>query len=326
MPKHSRPRRGSLQVWPRTRAKKLLPSANWPALEKSRIEKPGILGLIAYKVGMQSAIVNDKTENSLTKNKKIAVPVTILEIPPIKIFSVRFYKHNQPMKEIIVSNDKELKKKLKLPKQQEKKEDVEKKIDEMKDYDDIRILVYSLVSSTGIKKTPDLAELGLSGHRDDKLKIIKQFLNKEIFLSDIISVFDDKLVDVKGVTKGKGFQGPVKRFGIKLRFHKSEKGVRKVGSIGPWHPARVTFRVPMAGQMGFFTRLSYNNKIISSGKISEKDINPKSGFKHFGKIKTSYIILQGSVAGARKRQLLLTVPLRQSKKQIKKNYDFVELR
>ena len=56
--------------------------------------------------------------------------------------------------------------------------------------------------------------------------------------------------------------GPVKRFGISLKFHKSEKGVRRPGSLAPWHPARVTFRTPNMGQTGFFTRVSYNNLIM----------------------------------------------------------------
>ena len=71
MPKHSAPRRGSLQFWPRTRAKKILPSVNWKPF--FNYDKPGILGVIAYKVGMKSAIVKDNTEHSLTKGKKIAV-------------------------------------------------------------------------------------------------------------------------------------------------------------------------------------------------------------------------------------------------------------
>ena len=322
MPRHNQPRRGSLQFWPRTRAKKILPSANWDALEKQR-KKPGVLGLIAYKAGMKSAIVKDNTEHSLTKGKRIIIPVTILEVPPLKIFSVRFYKHHLPIKEIIVSTDKELKKRLKVPKQTKKFEDV---LGNIKDYDDIHILVYSIVNKTGIKKAPDLAEVALGGTKEEKLETAKKFINKEISLSDLIGFFENKLMDVHGVTKGHGTQGPVKRFGIKLRFHKTEKGQRKVGSIGPWHPARVTFRVPMAGQMGFFTRLTYNNGIIASGKISEKNINPEGGFKHFGEIKTDFLILNGSVPGPQKRQLLLTTTLRPTKKQTKKNYEFLELR
>ena len=67
---------------------------------------------------------------------------------------------------------------------------------------------------------------------------------------------------MRGLTTGRGYQGPVKRFGIKLKPSKSEKGRRRPGSLGPWHPARVIFRVPMAGQLGMFTRVVYNNKIL----------------------------------------------------------------
>jgi len=323
MSKNSRPRRGSLQFWPRKRATRLLGSVNWKALPVSS-EKPGFLGFIVYKVGMASCFVKDNTEHSLTKGGKIAIPSTILEAPPVKIFAVRFYKHHQPIKDVIVGTDKELKKILRLPKKTEK--DLNKAIDKIKDYDDIRVIIYSLVSRTNIKKTPDIIEVALSGKKEEKLEIIKKFLNKEISITDVAESFLDNLVDVRGVTKGHGFQGPVKRFGIKLREHKSEKGMRKVGSIGPWHPARLTFRVPMAGQTGFFTRVSYNNKIIHIGKSSEKRSNPKAGWKQYGKIKTEYIVLRGSVQGPAKRPLLLTRALRPTRKQLKKNYEFIELR
>ena len=89
-------------------------------------------------------------------------------------------------------------------------------------------------------------------------------MNKEIFISDIFE--KGLLADARGLTKGKGLVGPVKRFGITLKQHKSEKGRRRPGSLGPWHPARVIFRVPMAGQLGMFKRVIYNNKIIKIGK------------------------------------------------------------
>jgi len=135
-----------------------------------------------------------------------------------------------------------------------------------------------------------------------------------------------KLIDVRGLTKGKGISGPVKRFGIRLKQKKSEKGQRRPGSIGPWHPAHTTFRAPMAGQLGMFSRVHYNLNIIDLGKISEKNINPKQGWKNYGNIKTEYIILRGSVQGPAKRQLLITPPLRQTKKQLKKNYELIKLR
>ena len=131
---------------------------------------------------------------------------------------------------------------------------------------------------------------------------------------------------MRGLTKGKGFSGPVKRFGVKLRFHKTEKGQRKVGSLGPWHPARVTFRVPMAGQMGMFTRVHYNQKIISLEKAPKENIEKLKNIKNYGNIRSDYIIVAGSVQGPAKRQVLITAPLRGSKDQLKKNYEFLELK
>jgi large subunit ribosomal protein L3 len=310
-------RHGSLQFYPRVRAKKLLPNVNWGFLSK---EGTGLMGTIGYKVGMKSAYVKDNTPNSLTKGQKIIIPVTIIECPLIKIFSIRFYKNKKVIGEVLNSNlDKELKRKIKLPKT------IKKKIEDFKqeEFDDLRVLIYSQVKKTGIKKRPDLAEIGLSGSLNEKLEFIKNNIAKEISIKDI---FKEEVVDVRGVTKGKGTQGIIKRFGATLKAHKSEKGQRSLGSGGPWHPSRVDFTQPRMGQMGYFTRVVCNNKIVSINNINEKNINPSEGFKHFGQIKTDYVLLRGSIQGAIKRQLLITVPLRETKKQNKKNYEFIELR
>ncbi len=315
MSKHRAPRKGSLQFYPRVRAKKILPRVSWTNLKKDS----GLFGFIGYKVGMMSAFVKDNGAHSLTKSQKITIPVTIIECPTMKIFSVRFYKNGVVLGEVLNENvDKEMKKKVKLPKK------VEKKISDFEnDADDVRIIVYSQVKKTGIKRKPDVSEIGLAGNFEVKLNFVKENLKKEISVKD---VFSGGLVDVRGVTKGKGTQGPMKRFGLALRSHKSEKGRRGPGSGGPWHPARVTFREPKMGQMGYFTRVIYNNNLVEIGSISEKDINLKKGFKHFGKIKSDYIIVFGSIQGPVKRQLLISSPLRESKKQLKRSYEFIELR
>jgi large subunit ribosomal protein L3 len=317
MPKHHAPRHGSLQFYPRVRAKKILPRVSWKALSK---DGDGLKGFIGYKVGMKSAFVKDDSAHSLTKGQKTIIPITIIECPTMKIFSVRFYKHNKVVGEVLNSNiDKEMKRKLKIP------NEFKKKIEDWKaeDYDNIRIIVYSQVKKTRIKKTPDISEIGLSGSISEKLEFVKANMAKEISIKD---VFKEGVVDVRGITKGKGTQGSTKRFGLKLRFHKSEKGRRGAGTGGAWHPARVLFTEPRAGQMGFFTRANYSNKIVEINSIKEKDINPKAGFKKFGKIKTDYIILFGSILGPTKRQLLITTSLRPSKKQTKKTYELLEIR
>ncbi len=318
MPTRKSPRKGSLQFWPRKRASKFLPRVNWDAISSEK----NLKGFICYKAGMASAYVKDETSDSMTKGKKISVPVTILECPPIKIFSVRLYKDGRVVKEILAEKpEKELKRKVRLLKIKKGKiEDI--KPGEENSFDDIRILCYSQIKKTGIKKTPDLSEIGLSGTFSEKLGFAKENLGKEI---SVLNVFEKgDLVDLRGLTKGKGFQGPVKRFGIKLKPHKTEKGRRKPGTLGPWHPARVTFRVAMAGQLGMFTRVTYNNKIIDIGKSENK--NWLQNLKNFGNLKTDYILVNSSVQGPAKRQLLITAPLRKTKKQEKKNYEFIEIR
>jgi len=311
MPTRKSPRKGSLQFWPRKRAAKFLPSVNWKAINSGK----NIKGFICYKAGMASAFVKDNTADSMTKGKEKTIPVTILECPMMKIFSVRFYKDGKVVDSVLAEKlEKELKRKIKLPKKV-------RRIDEVKkEYDDVRAIFYSVVKKTGLKKKPDLVEIGLTGSLEEKLNFINENLNKEISVLDFFE--NGQLVDFRGLTKGKGFQGPVKRFGIKLKFHKSEKGRRRPGSLGPWHPARVIFRVPMAGQLGMFTRAVYNNKIIDIGKAEEKFKN----IKNYGDVKTDYVVVQGSVQGSAKRQLIMAAPLRGSKKQLKKNYELVGLR
>lgn len=312
MPSKKSPRKGSLQYWPRKRASKSLPRVNWNAISSGK----NLKGFICYKAGMASAAVKDNTPDSMTKDKQIVVPVTILECPPMKIFSIRFYKNKKVAFDVISEDlDKELKRKIKFPKAKTKKLDDVK----IEDYDDVRVICYSVVKKTGLKKKPDLVEFGLTGNNEEKINFIKENIGKEISVLDVLEA--GQLVDLRGLTKGKGFQGPVKRFGIKLRFHKSEKGVRKVGSIGPWHPARVTFRVPMAGQLGMFTRAIYNNKIVDIGKSGKL-----KNIKNYGDVKTDYVVVRGSVQGSAKRQLILTCPLRETKKTKKRDYEFVELR
>ena len=313
MAPHS-PHHGSLQFWPRKRAEKQIPSVNWDIVPK-KDKTSGVLGFITYKVGMATAVVKDNTEHSMTKGKKMVLPVTILEAPNMKIFSVRFYKFGKVMKEIVVSNDKDLKRIIRVPKEI-------KPFDAQipSGYEDIRVIVYSLASQTSVKTVPDIIELAVNA--PDKLSFVKSLIGKEITLKDFLH-YD--LLDVRGLTIGKGLVGTLKRFGISKKQHKSEKGVRRPGSLGPWHPARVQFVTPMAGQLGVFSRVHLNHKVVTSSTIAEKNINKPSGFKHYGKINSSYIILKGSVQGPSKRQILITPSYRPTKSTVKAKFEFQEL-
>ncbi|MEK6792352.1 MAG: 50S ribosomal protein L3, partial [Nanoarchaeota archaeon] len=248
--------------------------------------------------------------------KKLAVPVTFVEVPPVKIYSVRFYKNGKVMTEVVVSNDKELKRIVKIM----KTPFMASSLDEVKDFDDIRVIIYSVPKGTNVKKTPDIIEVGIGGK--DKLSFVKNHIGKDILFTDVFKV---DLVDVRGLTKGKGLSGPVARFGISLRQHKSEKGRRGPGSLGPWHPARVIFRVPISGQLGMFTRVHYNLKILGSNVTMKSKLGELKPFKNYGNVKTNYLILNGSVQGPAKRQILLTSPLRPSLKQTRKKLELLEV-
>ena len=74
-----------------------------------------------------------------------------------------------------------------------------------------------------------------------------------------------EMVDVIGVTKGKGFAGAMKRHGFKglSSSHGTQKKHRSPGSIGACAtPARVFKGVRMAGQMGNVRVTTLNLKVI----------------------------------------------------------------
>lgn len=79
------------------------------------------------------------------------------------------------------------------------------------------------------------------------------------------------MIDVIGVTKGKGFAGVVKRFGVKHLQKKTHRGYRKVGCIGAWHPSRIRFTVARAGQLGYHHRTEINKKVYRVGKAEDKN-------------------------------------------------------
>jgi large subunit ribosomal protein L3 len=82
-----------------------------------------------------------------------------------------------------------------------------------------------------------------------------------------------------------------------------------VGTLGPKRPGYVRNTAPQSGQMGYHQRTEVNKRIIKVGAKGE-EINPKGGFVHYGDIKTSYVLIHGSVPGTTKRLIRLRDPIR----------------
>lgn len=63
--------------------------------------------------------------------------------------------------------------------------------------------------------------------------------------------------------------GVTARWRTKKLPRKTHKGLRKVACIGAWHPSRVQYGVPRAGQMGYHHRTEVNKKIYRIGEGSD---------------------------------------------------------
>jgi large subunit ribosomal protein L3e len=99
----------------------------------------------------------------------------------------------------------------------------------------------------------------------------------------------------------------------------------QVACIGAWHPSRVSYAVPRAGQHGYHHRTQINKKVYRIGAgykagedgvvnknnastqhdLTAKPITPMGGFPHYGEVRNDYIMLKGGVVGTKKRVLTL---------------------
>jgi large subunit ribosomal protein L3 len=314
MSKAHNPRRGSMQFWPRKRSRhSFVRVRSWAKQAKV---KP--LGFIAYKAGMTHTMVVDNRAKSLTKGEKISLPVTIFDCPPMYVLGVVSYKKDidgaQKINTILASNiskdlKKDLDKKISLPKK------AKHSLDNLSDFTFLRLLVSSRPSMTTTgRKKPEVIEIALGGKGDEQLVYAKEVLGKEINMEDVFQ--KGALIDAHGVTKGKGFQGVVKRYGVNMVSHKSEKGQRKIANMGAWTPKRVDYRVAQPGKMGYHLRTEYNKQIIDQGNEVEK-VNRKQGLHKYGLVKTFYTLIRGSVPGPVKGTILLTEAIRPTKKIFK---------
>src|SRR3989344_6304688 len=205
MPKRHRPRHGSLQVWPRKRAKSENPRIrSWPHVDTSQLS-----GFIGYKVGMVQISYLDKNPNTRLKGKEIVTPATILECPPLKPLSLRFYRKTpyglKLISEVKAKNlDKHLAKRITIPKKPS-----EQKVPEQ--FDDVRMMVYTQPYLTSLgKKSPEIVELGITGMQEKKLEYAQTLLEKDIPIQEIFKPL--QFIDAHAVTKGKGLQGTIKRY------------------------------------------------------------------------------------------------------------------
>ena len=335
--KFEHPRCGSLGFLPRKRTAHH--KGKVKSFPKDDSSKPcHLTAFVGFKAGMTHIVRDVDKPGSKLHKKEVVEAVTVLETPPMRVVGFvgyvetptgmralttvwaqhlsdecrrRFYKNWYKSKRKAFS---------KYSKKYTENGNMSAEIERAKKHCSvIRALTHTQVSKaqSGVKRA-HIVEVQVNGGTVvEKVEFCQALFEKEIPVTSVFS--KDEMLDCIGVTKGKGFAGVIKRWGVKMLRRKSHRGRRKVACVGAWHPARISFAVPRAGQLGYHHRTEINKKIYRMGKalkveqngattdhdLTEKAITPMGGFPHYGEVTEDWIMLKGCVVGPKKRVITL---------------------
>jgi len=331
------PRHGSLGYCPRKRTKHH--RGRIRSFPKDTTGGPcQLTAFMGFKAGMTHCVREIDRPGSKLHKKEAVEAVTILECPPMVVVGVigyvetpsglrslttvwaghlsddckrRFYKNWYKSKRKAFTKY--------AKKCAERPQDVESELDRIKKYCQVvRIIAHTQVRKLKLRqKAAHVMEIQVNGGEDigAKVDFAKELFEKEI---DVDKVFSEgEIIDVCGVSRGRGYEGVVARWGVTRLPRKTHRGLRKVACIGAWHPARVKWTVARAGQRGYFHRTEMNRRVLRIGykgdtksastetDLTEKSITPMGGFPHYGEINENWLMLKGCVPGSKKRPLTL---------------------
>jgi large subunit ribosomal protein L3e len=207
---------------------------------------------------------------------------------------------------------------------EENNKDVETELKRIKKYCQVvRVLAHTQIRKVGLRqKKAHLMEVQVNGGTvAEKVDWAYQLFEHKVPVDTVFNQND--MIDVIGVTRGKGYEGVITRWGTATLPRKTHRGLRKVACIGAWHPARVRFTVARAGQNGYHHRTEMNKKIYRIGAaatsedgkfnpnastphdLTQKAITPLGGFPHYGNVDEDFLMLKGCVMGPKKRVITL---------------------
>ena len=336
--KFEAPRHGSLGFVPRRRTKHHRGRVR--SFPKDDPSHPVHLTAFAgFKAGMTHVLREVERPGSKLHKKEVIECVTVIETPPMTVVGLvgyietprglralttiwaqkldkdtlrRFYKNWMDSKKKAFS---------KYAKKHTEKKPIEVELARIKKYCTVvRVIAHTQMKLLNIRqKKNHVMEIQLNGGSvEDKVKFGYDLFEKEVRIDSLFK--QNENVDVLGVTKGKGFCGVMKRFGVRHLQKKTHRGFRKVGCIGAWHPERVRWTIARAGQSGYHHRTEMNKKIFRIGKgarggaknnastdndLTEKNITPLGGFPHYGVVEDDFVMIKGCCVGPKKRVLVL---------------------
>jgi large subunit ribosomal protein L3 len=310
MPQPSRPRKGSMGFGPRKRATSEVPRIrSWPDDEGA----PALQGFAGYKAGMTHVVMVNDEANSPREGMEESVPVTVVETPPMRAVALRAYEQTsyglKPATEVWTDEfHPELDRTLDLPAEDSFEADAEslREAVERGAVDDLRVITHTTPSELANvpKKKPDVMETRVGGGSlDERVDFALDLVEDggEHAMSDVFRA--GEYMDASGITKGKGTQGPVKRWGVQKRKgkHARQGWRRRIGNLGPWNPSRVRSTVPQQGQTGYHQRTELNKRLIDVGDGDEPSVD--GGFVNYGEVDGPYALVKGSLPGPDQRLL-----------------------
>mmetsp|Transcript_36629 Transcript_36629/g.96487 ORF Transcript_36629/g.96487 Transcript_36629/m.96487 type:complete len:384 (-) Transcript_36629:7117-8268(-) len=334
--KFEAPRHGSLGFLPKKRCKKKKGVIkSFPA--ENTFEKTHITAFIGYKAGMTHVIKEVDKPGSKLHKKDVIEAATVVETPPLVIAGIvgyvstpkglkafktiwsdnlshqflrNYYKNWYKSKKKAFSKYFIVKKKISTF--------FEKNVLQMKKFCKVfRFIVHPNICQTSMKKKKaEICEIQVNGGSiHDKISFCLKLLGNQVTVNTVFK--DGEYVDTIAITKGKGFTGVVQRWGVTKLPRKTRRGARKVACIGSWHPSRVSYSVPRAGQKGYHHRTQSNIQVYKIGKSSkgfdffektpliQKNISPIGGFPYYGIIKTDFIMFKGCITGSKRRTIII---------------------
>jgi large subunit ribosomal protein L3e len=342
--KYEAPRHGSLGFLPRKRSKKHRGRVrSFPKDDPTK--KPHLTAFMGYKAGCTHIMREVNKPGSKLHKKETVETVTIVETPPMVVVGLVGYietprglrtlttvwcQHlSETVKRRFYKNWYRAKKKAfdryAARIAEDGNKDVETELNRMKKYCQIiRVLAHTQIRKVGLRqKKAHLMEIQVNGGTvAEKVDWGFELFERKVPVASVFSQND--MIDIIGVTKGKGYEGVITRWGTATLPRKTHRGLRKVACIGAWHPARVRFTVARAGQNGYHHRTEINKKIYRIGAaavkegdkektpnastphdLTQKTITPLGGFPHYGVVDEDFVMLKGAVMGPKKRVITL---------------------
>jgi large subunit ribosomal protein L3e len=330
------PRHGNLGFLPKKRTQH-----HWGKIKSfpkdDAAKAPHLTAFMGYKAGMTHIVRDVDKPGSKLNKKEVVECVSILETPPIMCVGFVAYvetprglralttvwaQHlDESVKRKFYKNFYKSKKKA-FTKYSKKFEEskMSEEIARAKKYaSSIRMICHTQIKKLKLnRKKAHMKEIQVNGGTvEQKVDYCVAKFEQEIAIKEVFE--KDEMIDLIGVTKGRGVDGVVTRWGVTRLPRKTHRGLRKVACIGAWHPARVQFQVPRAGQNGYHHRTEINKKIYriggklkdepfgaqTSNDLTEKAITPMGGFPHYGEVNEEWVMIKGCVIGTKKRVITM---------------------